>query len=148
MDGISEDERQSYATLWAISCAPLYIGDDLDLLDPFGLSLLTNREVIDINQNGMPARPLTNEQQQEQVWWSQSGDGSYVVALFNLADTEATVTASWADLGFSGPATARDIWAGENLGSFNEEFTVQLPSHASRLLRVTKLDEYKIMRVV
>lgn len=60
MDGLTKAERQSYATLWAISKSPLYTGDDITRLDDYGLSLLTNREVIAIDQNGgAPARPVT-----------------------------------------------------------------------------------------
>ena len=60
MDGLTKAERQSYATLWAIAKSPLYTGDDLTRLDSYGLSLLTNREVIAINQGATPpARPVT-----------------------------------------------------------------------------------------
>jgi alpha-galactosidase len=52
LDGLTNDERQSYMTLWAISTAPLYIGDDLMNLDAYGLSLLTNDEVIKVDQLG------------------------------------------------------------------------------------------------
>ncbi|GAB3932749.1 hypothetical protein GCM10027614_02500 [Micromonospora vulcania] len=68
MDGLTKAERQSYATLWAISKSPLYTGDDVTRLDEYGLSLLTNREVIAIDQNGgAPARPVTPVGDQ-QVW--------------------------------------------------------------------------------
>ncbi len=56
MDGLTKAERQTYATLWAISKSPLYTGDTLTRLDSYGLSLLTNREVIAVDQK--PRRPL------------------------------------------------------------------------------------------
>jgi Alpha galactosidase A len=60
MDGITNAERQSYMTLWAINKSPLFTGDDLTKLDSYGLSLLTNREVIAVDQNNSPiARPVT-----------------------------------------------------------------------------------------
>jgi Alpha galactosidase A/Alpha galactosidase C-terminal beta sandwich domain/Carbohydrate binding module (family 35)/Fibronectin type III domain len=135
MDGLTEAERQSHMTLWAIVNSPLYIGDDLTKLDDYGMELLTNREVIAINQAGRPAKPLSQRTNQ-QVWFSRQADGSYVVALFNLDDVPKRVTANLADLGISGSARVRDIWADRNLGNRSEVSTV-LTTHGSQLLRVT-----------
>ncbi|MGW3098038.1 alpha-galactosidase D [Streptomyces sp. NPDC001102] len=137
MDGLTKAERQSYATLWAIAKSPLYTGDDLTRLDSYGLSLLTNKEVIALNQGGTPpARPITPSDPQ-QVWAAKNPDGSYTVALFNLADSPAAVSASWASLGFTGKAAVRDLWNHENLGGFKDKVTEALPAHGSRLFTVT-----------
>lgn len=136
MDGLTRDERQSYMTLWAIEAAPLYLGDDLTKLDSYGISLLTNREVIAVDQAARPAHPVSQATQQ-QVWFSRDADGSYTVALFNLGDTAATVTANWSDVGFSGSAAARDLWTHTDLGRFTGGFATTVPAHGSRLLRVT-----------
>ena len=113
MDGLTDAERQSYMTFWAINAAPLFAGDDLTKLDAYGLKLLTNREVIAIDQSGNPARPL-NQDQLQQTWYAKNADGSVTVALFNLADTPATVTGNFDQLGITGKATVRDIWADQN----------------------------------
>jgi hypothetical protein len=123
-------------TLWAIESAPLYTGDDLTSLDSYGRSLLTNDEVIAVDQAGRPARPVSTATPQ-QVWWSHNRDGSYTVALFNLDGAPATVTATWADLGFSGPAGVRDLWQHAAMGSHPDSITATLPAHGSLLLRVT-----------
>ncbi|MFJ5216729.1 fibronectin type III domain-containing protein [Streptomyces sp. NPDC088354] len=136
LDGLNEVERQSHMTLWAIESAPLYIGDDLTHLDPYGLSLLTNDEVIAVDQAGNPARPVSQDSP-EQVWYARNTDGSYTVALFNLGKGYADVTADWSDLGISGKAAVRDLWSHKNLGKVNGSFTDNLPPHGSRLLRVT-----------
>ncbi|MCX4878507.1 carbohydrate-binding protein [Streptomyces sp. NBC_00847] len=137
MDGLTQAERQSYATLWAIAKSPLYTGDDLTRLDSYGLSLLTNKEVIAVNQGTTPpARPLTPSDPQ-QVWAAKNPDGSYTVALFNLAGSPATVSASWASLGFTGKAAVRDLWNHENLGTHKDKVTQALPAHGSRLFTVT-----------
>jgi hypothetical protein len=135
MDGITDTERQSYMTLWAIESAPLFSGDDLTRLDTYGLSLLTNDEVIAVDQAGNPARPVSQTTNQ-QVWYARNRDGSYTVALFNLDGSPASVTANWQDLGFTDSAGVRDLWSHRNLGSFGN-FTATLPAHGSRLLRVT-----------
>ncbi|MFI6265278.1 alpha-galactosidase D [Micromonospora sp. NPDC051006] len=136
MDGLTKAERQSYLTLWAISKSPLYSGDDLTRLDDYGLSLLTNREVIAVDQNGAPpARPVAVAGEQ-QVWGGKNPDGSYTVALFNLADAPAAVTAHWASFGFTGNAAVRDLWNSKNLGTQKNKITATLPAHGSRLFTV------------
>ncbi|MEU3186096.1 carbohydrate-binding protein [Streptomyces sp. NPDC006923] len=137
MDGLTKAERQSYMTLWAIAKSPLYTGDDLTRLDDYGVSLLTNRDVIAINQGSAPpARPVTATGDQ-QVWTTKNADGTYTVALFNLADSPAAVTADWQSLGFTGRAGVRDLWNKEDLGTYQDKVTQALPAHGSRLFTVT-----------
>ncbi|MFJ4535381.1 alpha-galactosidase D [Streptomyces tibetensis] len=136
MDGLTKAERQSYMTLWAISKSPLYTGDDLTRLDSYGVSLLTNKEVIAVDQNDSPAaRPVTTVGDQ-QVWGTKNADGSYTVALFNLGDSPAAVTAHWASFGFTGNASVRDLWSKSNLGIYKNKITATLPAHGSRLFTI------------
>ena len=136
MDGLTKAERQSYMTLWAINKSPLFTGDDLTRLDSYGLSLLTNQEVIAVDQNTSPvARPVTPMGDQ-QVWGTKNPDGSYTVALFNLGGSSASVTADWASFGFTGAAAVRDLWNHRNLGTYKNRITATLPAHGSRLFTV------------
>jgi alpha-galactosidase len=134
-DGINNTERQTYMTLWAIEAAPLYAGDDLTSMDSYGLSLLTNKEVIAVDQAGHAAHPISQSSNQ-QVWFANNGNGSYTVGLFNLGSSTANVTVNWSSLGFSGSAPVRDLWSHTNLGNFTGSFTATLGAHASRLLTV------------
>ncbi|UXY32197.1 alpha-galactosidase D [Streptomyces sp. HUAS TT20] len=136
MDGINKAERQSYMTLWAIESAPLYLGDDITRLDAYGMSLLTNQEVIAQNQQGIPAKPLRQGGSQ-QVWYAKNTDGTYTVALFNLGSATKTVSVKWNDLGFPNASNVRDMWSRTDLGSQAAGFSVSLPAHASQLLKVT-----------
>ncbi|MDH6117703.1 alpha-galactosidase [Kitasatospora sp. GAS204A] len=135
-DGLTPDERQSQLTLWSIENANLLLGTDMTNLDSGDLALLTNDEVLAVDQAGHPATPVDRTTQQ-QVWSAPNGDGSYTVALFNLSSSAATVTAHFPDLGFSGSATVRDLWSHTELGSSTGTFSATLNPHASRLLRVT-----------
>jgi hypothetical protein len=136
MDGLTKAERQSYMTLWAINKSPLFTGDDLTKLDSYGVSLLTNKEVIAVDQNASPvARPVTSVGDQ-QVWATKNADGSYTVALFNLGDSPASVTAHWASLGFTGKAAVRDLWNKSSLGTHKNKITAALPAHGSRLFTI------------
>ena len=130
MDGLTLDERQTVMTLWAISGSPLYTGDDLTKLDPEGVALLTNDEVIAVDQAGHPAAPVVGN---PDVWVSTGADGSKTVALFNLGDKARAVTVRPADLGLTGEARARDLWAHTDLGVFTGSVSLTLSPHGSRL---------------
>lgn len=135
--GLTDVERQTAMTLWAISSAQLYTGNDLTNLDAYGLSLLKNDEVIAVDQAGHPAHPVSMATNQ-QVWYANNGDGTYTVGLFNLGSSPATVTVNWSDIGLTGSAAVRDLWAHKNLGTFDSGYSsVNLPSHGSQLLKVT-----------
>lgn len=134
-DGLSADERQSMLTFWALSASPLLVGDDLRGLDSLGMQLLTNPEVIKIDQNGLAAAPFNTASPQE-VWAALEPDGSYAVGLFNLSSVAASIDVPWSSLGFTGAATVRDLWASVDLGSFQDAFSAAVNPHAARLLRI------------
>ncbi|WP_410791273.1 X2-like carbohydrate binding domain-containing protein [Kribbella sp. C-35] len=137
MDGMTKDERRTAATLWAVSAAPMYVGNDMTRLDSYGLELLTNREVIAVNQAGRPAHPLSMKTNR-QTWFALNPDSSYTVALFNLGQTDADMTVNFADLGLKGAGKVRDLWARKDLGTFASSFTANnVPIHGVRLLKVT-----------
>ncbi|MFC4808905.1 X2-like carbohydrate binding domain-containing protein [Paenibacillus sp. GCM10023250] len=135
--GLTKDERQTAMTLWAASSAQLYIGDDIANLDDYGLSLLTNDEVIAVNQAGHPIHPVSTASDQ-QAWYANNGDGTYTVALFNLGSKGAKVGVNWSDIGLNGSASIRDLWSHQELGSSSAGIEpVYLEPHASRLFKVT-----------
>ncbi|MFJ4680369.1 alpha-galactosidase [Kitasatospora sp. NPDC088783] len=134
--GLTRDEMQTHMTLWAVTNSSLLLGTDLTAMDPTDLAMLKNDEVIAVDQAGRTARPV-DQLTQQQTWVTPNPDGSYTVALFNLGPSAADVTARFADLGFSGPATVRDLWTHTELGSFTGSFGAGLNPHASRLLKVT-----------
>ena len=134
IDGISDTERQSCMTLWAIASSPLYMGDDLGKLDAYGKSLLTNPEVIAVNQSALiPAQIVSGN---NQVWTSKNPDGSYNVALFNLGNSTSVTTVNWKDLGFSGSKKVRDLWSRTDLGGYTDKFSAKLAPHGSRFIKV------------
>ena len=100
-DGITPAERQSMFTLWAISCAPLSLGSDLTKMDPADLALIANRDLIAIDQAGIPARPLDIQHlrgKPQQAWLTTYPNGSAVLTLFNLANAPASVSVSWSEI--------------------------------------------------
>jgi hypothetical protein len=143
LDGLTADEKQTTATLWSIEAAPLLLGTDLTKLDPTDLPLITNRDVIAVDQAGRPAHPVSQATPQ-QVWFARNaghGGRDFTVALFNLGDTAAPVTANWSDLGLPAGSTAmvRDLWQHTNPSRHTDGFTATLAPHASMLLDVKEV---------
>ncbi|SPE40187.1 Alpha-galactosidase (fragment) [Candidatus Sulfotelmatobacter sp. SbA7] len=136
-DGLTNDQRRTMVTLWAINAAPLQLGDDLTLLDSFGMQLLTNTEVIAVDQSGVPGQAVMEGS--TPVFAQTLGGDSYYVALFNLNSVSSPVTVNWINLGFTGSATVRDLWAQSNAGSFANGYTVTLNPYASSLLLVRRV---------
>lgn len=137
MDGLTKDERRTATTFWAVSAVPMYVGNDMTDLDDYGLELLTNDEVIAVNQAGRPAHPVSTATPR-QTWFSMNVDGSVTVAVFNLGPTDADITVSLAELGLDGSAKVRDLWTKKNLGKAEGEFiATDVPVHGTRLFTFT-----------
>jgi alpha-galactosidase len=135
---LTPNEQYTHVSLWCLLAAPLLIGADMTKLDPFTLSLLTNDEVIDVNQDpmGRQGRRVAHKDGCE-VWAKPLEDGSFAVGLFNLNETPKTVTVSWDDLVIPLDAKVRDLWRQKDLGTFNSEFSSKVPRHGVRLIKVT-----------
>jgi hypothetical protein len=136
-DGLTTAQRRTAVTLWSIASAPIIIGADLTHLDSGDLHLITNDEVLAVDQAAISAAPL-HAGGTQQVWRSKQADGTYVVALFNLSTSAtSTVSVTWAQLGFNRPAAVRDLWSHSNLGTQATGFSASLGPGATRLVRVT-----------
>lgn len=131
------DEQKTLMTLWAIARSPLIMGGDLRHLDAATLALLTNREVLAVNQASQGNCPHFVEDG-VRVWSAvpEDGKGRYL-ALFNTGDKARDVGVKLRDLGISGPIAVRDLWAGVALGSQAERVSAMLPAHGSALYRLS-----------
>jgi len=137
--GMSKNERRTMMNYWVLSASPLYLGVDLTKMDDFGLSLVTNEEVIAIHQRGVPAqmkKSLLYGFPDQQMWWTTNDDGSFTVGLFNLDDKAKTVRADWKYMGAHGQYKVRDLWAREDKGVFSDKFSVSIEGHDSKLYLV------------
>src|SRR3984957_13003443 len=98
LDGLSDVEKQTAITIWAMANSPMYLGGDLTQLDNFAKSAFTNDELLAVDQSGLPAVQVTGGPQP--VWMSKQADGSVYVAVYNLNGLSSKVTVPWSDLGF------------------------------------------------
>lgn len=137
MTRLTPNEQYTHITLWSILPAPLLIGCDLTVLDAFTLSLLSNDEVIAVNQDalGKQARRVAKTDTTE-VWSKQLEDGALAVALFNRGESEGEVVATWSDLGLSGKQAVRDLWRQQDVGEVEDAYRVMVPRHGVRFVKL------------
>ena len=141
------DEQRTVMTLWSIARSPLIMGGDLTKLDAATRSLLTNDEVIAVDQRSRCGHELFNRD--GQVAWAADvpGCGDKYVALFNVRDRVATdrpglpVAVRFADLGLAGRCSVRDLWEKRNLGEFAGEFAPVIAWHAAGLYQISPAQE-------
>jgi alpha-galactosidase len=113
------------------------LGCDMSKLDDFTMGLLTNDEVLELDQDplGKQATRVAAAGEHE-VWAKDMADGSKAVGLFNRGQAPATVTAEWSALAVKGPRKARDLWRQKDLGAFDGKYEATVPSHGVLLLRL------------
>ena len=132
----TRDEQRTMLTLWSIFRSPLMMGGDLPSCDPWTTSLLTNREVIAVDQHSTENRPVITTD--STVIWTarpESGPG-YYVAAFNISDREQEIRYDWKELQLPESIyEVRDLWSSTNLGAA-KSLTAKLQPHAALLYRV------------
>ncbi len=134
---LTPNEQITHITMWCLLSSPLLLGCDLSQLDKFTLDLMTNDEVLDINQDplGKPAGRRAQAGMGE-VWARPLWDGTLAVGLFNRGGEAMEVTAKWSDLGLSGRQPVRDLWQQKNRGVFEAAFRAQVPAHGAVLVKI------------
>jgi alpha-galactosidase len=134
---LTPNEQYTHVSLWCLVAAPLIFSGDITRLDDFTFSLLTNDEVIDVDQDplGKPGRRVWEDDGSE-VWARDLEDGSKAVGLFNRGEEPATVAAKWADLGVTGRRIVRDLWRQQDLGTFDGKFEAAVPRHGVVFIRL------------
>lgn len=140
---LTYNEQYTHITLWSMLASPLLIGCDMTKLDDFTLGLLTNDEVIAVNQDslGKQATRVKSTPGAEgdlEVWVKDLEDGSKAVAFFNRSDEPAKITISWKELGLEGPQNVRDLWRQQDIGVENDGFSSDVLRHGTRMVRVWK----------
>jgi alpha-galactosidase len=136
--GLTRDEQYTHVSLWCLLSAPLLIGCDMGKLDDFTLSLLTNDEVLALDQDPL-CRPATlvRDEENQKVFVKTLADGSLAVGLVNMGLFPARLDAQWKDFGLSGQQTVRDLWRQKDLGTFDNTFETTVDSHGIALLKIS-----------
>jgi alpha-galactosidase len=135
---LTPNEQYTHISLWCLLSAPLLIGCDMTAIDDFTLGLLTNDEVLDVDQDPLGRQAARVAQEGPlQVWAKDMEDGSKAVGLFNTGELSAPVTVKWSDLGVSGRQTVRDLWRQKDIGDFEGEFSATVASHGVVLVKIS-----------
>ena len=140
----TRDEQYTLMTLWSIARSPLIFGGNMTKMDDFTLSLITNDEVIGVDQDSSGNHQLFNRD--GLIAWVADAPNSSdkYLALFNTRDmppkdkvVPGKVPVRLSDLGFSGVCHVRDLWQKRDIGEFKEEFAPEINWHGAGLYRIS-----------
>jgi alpha-galactosidase len=130
--GMTNTEYRTHFSLWAIMAAPLMAGNDIRSMSSEIREILTNKELIAVDQDtrGLQGRRVWKSGELE-VWSKQLEDGSRAVLLLNRGGSQQGVAVTWEQIGYPAHVSAavRDLWAHKDLGRFTGKFSAPVESH-------------------
>ena len=137
--GMSADEYRAHISLWAIAAAPLIAGNDTRTMDATTRAILTNKEVIAVDQDrlGRPGHRVAQRGGID-VWLRSLGGGAWALVLVNRGEAEAEVSATWADLNLPARLHVRDLWQHADLGTQPTGYRGHVAAHGVAMLRLNR----------
>ena len=135
--GMSPAEYRTHMSLWAMLAAPLLAGNDLRTMSDATRGILTNKEVVAIDQDALGRQGYrVSKEGGVEVWVKPLENGDLAVAFFNRSDTLATAAAYWEILGLKGKHKVRDLWDHTDLGSVRDSYSTAVAAHSVAMLRI------------
>ena len=131
----TDDELQTHLGFWCLYRSPLMIGGNLPENREIEQRLLSNPEVLAVDQEGVHPRQVLKDER-KMVWVSDAGGGALYVGLFNLSDSVQDVAVGFDKLGLRRSAQVRDLWQRQDLGIYKKVVSRKLPAHGSALLKI------------
>ena len=130
-------EQIMHITLWSLLSSPLLIGCDMSDMDPFTLDLLTNDEVLEVNQDPLGKQACRVADCNDiQVWSKSLQDGTIAVGVINTSFEEFDGVVKWSDIGVQGKQQVRDLWLRKDLGDYDGSYTGKVPAHGALMLKI------------
>jgi alpha-galactosidase len=135
--GMKPEEYRMHMSLWCLLAAPLITGNDLTQMSPETLAILTNPDVIAVDQDplGVEGHRVWEEGPLE-IWMKPLADGSKAVGLFNREQSTLKITVQFDQIGIGNRATVRDLWARKDLGVFEGSYSADVQQHGVVLIRM------------
>jgi hypothetical protein len=131
---LTQEEQKTLMTLWCIFRSPLIMGGNLTKMDEGTTALLTNAEVLAVDQHSSHGKQVTAGDN-ALLWRAEDGKGAYYLAAFNLGDENRTLEWSWKQVGLTGTSyRLRDLWLHKDLGAA-EKLKMMATPHGAVLLR-------------
>jgi len=139
---LTPGEQYTHISLWSLLSAPLLIGCDLSQLDAFTLNLLTNDDVIAVNQDplGKQATRVKSNESYE-IWIKDLEDGNKALGLFNLTEKPLNVPVNLKDINLKGRWNMRDLWRQTELGAVERHFEMNVLPHGANLIKIAKSEK-------
>jgi hypothetical protein len=138
MTRFTKDEQRTLMSLWSIAQSPLMFGGDLPSNDEFTNSLITNDEVLEVNQRGLRGYPVS-EGGPRVIWAADGPNGVKYFAVFNVGDRgPIDIRVDWRALGMPEQSVLRDLWERKDIEGADGGYTFRIPAHGSGLYRLTK----------
>ena len=138
---MTKGEYRAHFSLWCLLAAPLIAGNDLRSMNADVIEILTNKEVIAVNQDslGIQGHKVRDDGNFE-VWSKLLKDSSQAVILLNRSSSEMRMSVAWQEIGFENDALllVRDLWQHKDVGYFKDYYSAAVPSHDVVMLRVEK----------
>jgi alpha-galactosidase len=132
--GMTDAEYRTHMSLWAILAAPLLAGNDIRSMSAETRDILTNREVIAINQDKAGHQGYRHlKDGDHEVWMRELEGGAWAYGLFNRGDAPATFGVVWKK---STKRKVRDLWAHADRGTVTDNYSAEVPAHGVVLVRV------------
>lgn len=131
-DSLTVSESRAHFSLWCLLAAPLMAGNDIRSMSKDVVEILTNKEVIAVDQDPMGKQGhKVRDDGDLEVWARPLHDGSRAVVLFNRGEKEDNIKVDWTEIGYTSHLNAkvRDLWQHKNLGEFSHSFSASVPSH-------------------
>ncbi|MEP7280278.1 MAG: glycoside hydrolase family 27 protein [Bacteroidota bacterium] len=136
--GMTATEYSTHFSLWCLLAAPLMAGNDLQKMSPSTLEILSNSEVIAIDQDLLGKQAITIFKEGDvQILARDLKDGAKAVGLFNTGLKGQIASVSFLDLKVNGKQKIRDLWLHKDLGQFKSKFSVHVPPHGVVLIKVS-----------
>ena len=140
--GLSTEEDRSHFSMWCIMSSPLLLGNDLTKMTAATKAILTNPEVIAVNQDttGLQAKLVSDNTRGLQVWAKPLNgrlSKERAVVLFNRSEVAANISVKWKELNLIGSALVRDLWNRTDKGYYDSIYTATVPAHGVVMLKVT-----------
>ena len=131
----TRDEQLTLVSLWALAPSPLMLGANLPDNDAWSTAILTNPEVLAVNQDpqGLTARRMFGPPVAAEMWLKSLSDGSQAVGFFNRGNQSVKVDVPWKNVGFKTAPHARDLWLRHDLGQ-QEHYVADIPAHGCALV--------------
>lgn len=139
LNRLTFEEQKTVMSMWCLLSAPLLIGANMEQLDDATLSLLTNEEIIAVNQDALgKSASLITTLDTTEVWKKQLEDGSFAFGFLNLSNESTTVKIPFSAVELQGRNRIRNLWKKEDLGVLENEFEITIPAHGIVMLQTNR----------